>query len=836
MSDKTLVLVCNAHLDPVWLWEWMEGAGEALSTYRTAAALCRDFEEFVFNHNEALLYQWIEEYEPELFAEIIELVKQKKWHIMGGWFLQPDCNLPAGESLVRNILAGRSYFKDKFGVFPSTAINFDPFGHSRGLVQILKKSGYTSYLFCRPDPGALKLPADDFIWVGYDGSEILAHRAPHHYNSAAGKAVDKVKKWIEERSAESTGLILWGIGNHGGGPSRKDLEDLRRFSKEVKGWSIRHGTPEDYFNAVKNTKPPRNRCDRDLNPWAIGCYTTMSRIKRTYRLLENRYFVTEKMSVQTYLAGLSGYPREELQEAMKDLLFCQFHDILPGSSIPEVEKNALQKMSHGLEILDRIRARTFFSLLSGQPTAREGEIPIFAYNPHPYPVRETFVCEFQPGEPIEDRKTVRLPDLTDKKGRSIPCQLEKESSNIDIDWRKRVVFRAGLKPGSMNRFSCRLKEVETVTKWECRPKQVFSFKNQTCRIAADPKTGRLEQYNVGGREYLAKKAFRVFVMADDADPWGMRPSAFRRIEGEFLPMNMEQAARFAGIGFPELKPVRVIEDGPVRTVIEALYAYGCSALCLRYFIPREGCELGVSLRFFWNEKDKMLKLSLPLAFPAEECRSQVAYGMEKYTQKARELVAQKWLVAVSEKEDQALSVINDGVYGFDFTKKELRLSLLRSAAYAAHPVGDFPLVPQDRFEPRIDQGEREFRFWIKAGGLAERMAAVDREAQVKNEHPLVLSCFPPGKGTGVPPVIVLEDETVRPAAVKMAEKDDRLIIRLFEPAGKARKIRINFPFLKLKHEVRLKAHEIVTLSVDIKSRRIRRVDLLENPEKGGRIS
>jgi len=163
MSAKTLHLICNAHLDPVWLWEWEEGAGEALSTFRTAARFCEEYEEFVFNHNEAVLYKWVEMYEPELFVRIQNLVKERKWHILGGWYLQPDCNMPSGESLVRQILYGKLYFQEKCGVEPKTAMNFDPFGHTRGLVQILKKAGYTSYLFCRPDKKHLALPSYDFI-------------------------------------------------------------------------------------------------------------------------------------------------------------------------------------------------------------------------------------------------------------------------------------------------------------------------------------------------------------------------------------------------------------------------------------------------------------------------------------------------------------------------------------------------------------------------------------------------------------------------------------------------------------------------------------------------
>ena len=139
---KKLHMICNAHLDPVWLWDWEEGIAAALSTFRIAAKFCREYDGFVFNHNEALLYQWVEEYEPDLFREIQKLVKEEKWHIMGGWFLQPDCNMPSGESFSRQVEEGREYFYQKFGVVPRTAVNFDPFGHTRGLAQILKKAEY----------------------------------------------------------------------------------------------------------------------------------------------------------------------------------------------------------------------------------------------------------------------------------------------------------------------------------------------------------------------------------------------------------------------------------------------------------------------------------------------------------------------------------------------------------------------------------------------------------------------------------------------------------------------------------------------------------------------
>ena len=133
---KQIHLLCNAHLDPVWLWQWEEGVTEAISTFRTACDLLDEFEELQFNHNESILYEWVKTYDPALFERIKAHVKNGRWHIMGGRFIQPDCNMPSGESLVRNIQRGRRFFKREFDAEPTTAINFDSFGHTKGLVQI----------------------------------------------------------------------------------------------------------------------------------------------------------------------------------------------------------------------------------------------------------------------------------------------------------------------------------------------------------------------------------------------------------------------------------------------------------------------------------------------------------------------------------------------------------------------------------------------------------------------------------------------------------------------------------------------------------------------------
>jgi alpha-mannosidase len=827
MKEKSLFLICNAHLDPVWLWKWEEGAAEALSTFRTAAQLCEEFDEFIFCHNEALLYQWIEEYEPELFVKIQELVKKKKWHIMGGWYVQPDCNMPAGESFIRQILLGKIYFTKKFGVEPDTAVNFDPFGHTRGLVQILKKSGYTSYLFCRPDQEWLSLPSDDFLWEGYDGSKILAHRASEHYNSQKGQAAQRVKKWMADNPERSIGILLWGIGNHGGGPSREDLKQLRRLMNSKEGWNIRHGIPEDYFaklNKIKNTLP---RHKEDLNPWAVGCYTSMAAVKKKHRTLENVFYMTEKMAVHATLLGLLSYPRAELKEALEDLLFCEFHDILPGSAIPEVEDYAQQRLSHGLDILSRLQTKIFFSLLEDQPIASEGEYPIFVYNAHPYPVKQTVICEFQPHEPFFDPKFILAPEVRNSKGRKVPSQFEKERSTLSVEWRKRVVFEADLKPSQMNRFICRLKKMTSKSDMTKREKPLLVLRSSNAEIAIRTTTGLIEYYRVKGVDILQARAFQTLVSEDYPDSWGMKVRSFRDYEGKFSLMTEGESARFAGVSVPRLAPVRVIEDGPVRTVVEALFIYNQSFICQRYKFPKRGSEFEVEVRVFWNEKDRMLKLAIPTKFRDGSCKGQVAYGVEDFKKTNDELVAQKWIGVISSDKKHALTVINDRTYGFDFRNGEIRLSLLRSPAYAADTGKSWSLGPQDRFIPRMDQGERVFHFWINGGRASERLDIVDRESSVKNEMPLALSCFPSGGGKETVPALVLSDRVIQATAVKLGEQKKWLILRLFEPSGKRRETRISIPSLSLEFDVSLDSFELKSLAVDLETRDVFEVDLME---------
>jgi alpha-mannosidase len=780
-----LHLICNAHLDPVWLWEWEEGAAAAISTFRTAADLCDEFDAFVFNHNEALLYRWVEEYEPALFARIQRLVQVGKWHIMGGWYLQPDCNMPSGEAFVRQALLGRRYFAEKFGARPTTAINFDPFGHTRGLVQILTGCGYDSYLVSRPDQGSFPIPRDEFIWEGYDGSRVTVARSWAGYNSGLGQAVRKLEQYLASHPEGEPRYLLWGVGDHGGGASRQDLRMLAKWTTEHAATGAMHSTPEAFFADLHASGVELPLIRSGLNSWAVGCYTSQARIKQQHRRLENELWQAEKMATAAWLNDLLPYPQEDLQEAMRVLAQVEFHDSLPGSSIQPVEEMALRQMDHALELLSRLRTRSFFALAQGQPAAKEGEIPVLVYNPHPYPVSAVVECEFQ----MADQNWADEFTLAEAyAGESIlPTQVEQEASSLNLDWRKRVVFQANLAPARMNRFDMRLKRVPARPQPEMLSGSgVLVHRNAEMEVHVNLDTGLLDKLWIDGTDFLSAGAFCPLVIWDDADPWAMRVDSFRSLEGAFHLLDRAEAARFSGLARPLLPAVRVVEDGAVRMVVEALLGFRESRICQRYKLPKQGTQIEVETRVYWNEKDRMLKLAVPTPFTRGRAVGQTAFGVEPLRPEGKESVAQRWAAIVDENGQHSLTLINSGTYGLDHLYGELRLSLLRSAAYSCHPINDRPYLPDNRFSPRMDQGERLYRTWLNAGPAEERLKWIDHEATALGEQPVALSFFPYGGGKLPSPLIELDDTTIQMSALKRAEDGDGVIVRLFNPTGETR--------------------------------------------------
>lgn len=559
---------------------------------------------------------------------------------------------------------------------------------------------------------------------------------------------------------------------------------------------------------------------KDLNAWSVGCYTSQIRIKQKHRELEGELSVTEKMLSQAVALGLLSYPEEELQEAQKALLFCEFHDILPGTAIQTAEERSLQTLSFGLEIVKKWKRKAFFSLMSGEEAAREGEFPVLIYNPHPFRVERDFTCDFQLANQNWTEKYA-LPFITwdDKE---LESQVEKEACNLNLDWRKRVTFHASLAPSSMNRFSARIRMIEQ------RPKRVQNiaakmneeqivFDNGTLYAAVNRKTGLLDAYRVNGKDYIKTGGCALTVMKTDCDPWGMNRKSYRQEEGRFVLMEKEEGSRFSGVyngchgrEGTVIDSVRIIEDGPVRTVVEAVFSYETSKACIHYILPVHGTAITVDVKVNWTEKGRFLKFEIPTCLKGAKALTETAYGVMEQETDGQEKVFQRWCGLWDLEENAALTILNKGNYGADFMDGTMRISLIHSAVYSAHPIGDRPLLVQDRYLPYIDQGEREFSFVIQGGTGAERMEQVMNEATVFQEAPVVLQAFPSGEGTKKGSVILVDDPAVILSAWRKAAGHEAYVIRLFESTGIKRKVKVCLPLDGCEQELVLQPFELRT--------------------------
>ena len=766
---KEIYLLCNAHLDPVWLWQRREGMAEAISTFRVAAAFCEEYDGFIFNHNESVLYEWVEENEPQLFEKIKKLIKEGKWHVMGGWYLQPDCVMPSGESFIRQIETGRRYFAEKFGVKTKTAVNFDSFGHTRGLVQILKKSGFENYVFHRPYN---VVKEDDFIWKGYDGSEIVGHRAYGGYGSGKGKATEKIDRMVND-ALDGPNLLAWGIGDHGGGASKVDLDRIKEYISEHKDVLVKHSSCDEYFSLLDKSKLS-TVVDSSMVHCMVGCYTSMVRIKQLHRALENDFALCEKMIAAS---GID-YDSKELENAEKALLFCQFHDILPGSMIKSAEEDSIRLLSYGREIASKICAKAFFKLCEGQAEGKAGEIPVLVFNPNPYTVVQDIEVEFQLEDQNWNENEVTVVSVRDEEGKYLPAQNEQEESNLNLDWRKRIVFRAELKSMCINRFDCELKRISA----ERRPIEkceetdgFFIIRNERMEVRISKKTGLLEKYAVDGKNHISSGG-KIIVCKDNEDPWGMTVDSFNEKIGEFALVSDEEANAFNGYPEEKLENVRIIENGDVRCKLQATFRYGNSFAVVTYSVPKNDTYVDVHVKTFINDVNTMFKLSFGTVFENPKAISQMAFGREEMEKEGKEVVCQKWC-GLFEK-DAALAVFNRGTYGYSVSGNEMRISLLRTSVYSAHPIGDRKIVDSDRFSNHIDMGERDFDF-----RLTTDVANLDKEAESYNQPSYTLAFFPSGGGEKKDTSVCVTNGNVIMTGYKKLENGD-VRVHLYNSADK----------------------------------------------------
>lgn len=800
-------LVSNAHIDPVWQWRIDEGIGTAISTFLAAADFCEEYDNYVFCHNEAILYKWIEKFSPGLFERIRKLVHLKKWHIAGGWYLQSDCNIPSGEGLIRQIIEGLGYFSEKFGsdfVRPTTVTNYDCPGNSPGMYQILNDLGYDSLIYIR---GADAPDKRGFYLEGPNG-KVLTYRSFEGYCTLKGKADERIEFVLNELKDQPLQMCLWGVGNHGGGATRKDLAQIEKLKDKYPNVKFMHSVPEAFFEDLKKEKDLKIFTDNGTAN--EGTYSSEYEVKRLYNRLENEYFTTERMAAFCFMAG-KPYPADKLKSAELDMLEVQFHDSVTGTSIREVEDDLFTRLRHGLAEADDIRIENLFFMLKGESRAKEGEYPVFIINPHPYTVSAEAECEIMLDDQGWDIENPKYPLLYDCE-KQIPVQLIRESSDVPLDWRKKIAFNVTVEPFSVKRYSCYFKRDKSLKPAVCETgdENYIYLKGKNSVFGINRQTGLVDSYKIGKTEYLKNGSAKINIIENICDPWGFEFNKYKKKIGEFTLMNGKESSEFIKVGKEIPAGVKIIEDGPIKTAAECYFIHGFSRARVTYTVYKNDDVLDIKIDLYNAEKDCKVKIAFNGAQENAVAEGKSMFCRYALKNNGDECAVQDYVLMSNG--EHALSVMTFGTYGADFKEGTLSCTMLSGCAYSAEPILDWQVLPDDRFTYRMDQGERNFRFVLFGGHATDLKRDVERKSLYLRQPLQTINFFPVGEQKTVFPKVSLS----HPAAVMecmKVEPDGAVTVRICNSSDNDIVTGMVFTAYGVNKEVSLKPYQFRTFRI-----------------------
>lgn len=809
MKTKKLHMIGNAHIDPVWLWQWQEGFHEVKATFRSALDRMKEYDDFKFVASSAAFYEWVEKSDRVMFAEIQQRVKEGRWGLVGGWWVEPDCNIPSGESFVRHSLYGQRYFKQKFGVGARTGFNVDSFGHSATIPQILRKSGIDHYVFLRPMPHERSLPSRLFWWEAADGSRVLAFRIPFEYLSwgkdlkaHALRCAQEMKEPLDEF------MCFYGVGNHGGGPTIENIESLHELDRDIDfPTRLVCSTPEEFFAAAKEKGWPIPVVHDELQNHAKGCFAAHSGIKQWNRLAENRLQAAEKWSaVADWQLGVT-YP-DDFTHAWKQVLFNQFHDILAGTSLEAAYQDARNSFGEALAIADRNLNNAVQALAWNIRLENDDDVrPLVVFNSLAGPVKTNVEIESRPwpGEAV----------LLDDSGRIVPYQQVQSTTTTG---RVRTSFNAELPALGYRTYRMMLsggKGQKMEPTDEVRASDQV-LENRRLRLEFNPQSGAIASLRdkVAGVEVFSGEAAKAVVLNDPGDTWGHDIFRWEDVIGTFA-----------------ASQVRLVEHGPVKSVVRVTSEYGSSKLVQDFAMYPDADQIDVTVVLDWREQMKMLKLRFQVHVKPMKVTRDIAYGNMETLSNGDEMPFQQWVDVSGISPDREIgygfSLLNDAKYSLDVNVSDIGMTILRSPAYAHHDPAT--LDPNGNYL-YIDQGIQTFHYSLVPHAGSWENAGIAARAALLNQPPVLM--FSTSHPEGVLPksasFIEVQPSQIQVPVLKRAEDNDDLIIRAVETAQVAVSGVIRLPQWKRVIEVSFLPGEIKTLRVPRdESKQVVETNLLE---------
>lgn len=786
-KEFTLVFDSNAHIDCAWLWRYLETINVAKNTFSSVLDMMEARPDFTYTQSQAHLYWWMEDMFPDVFSGIQQRIKDGRWELVGGMWVEPDCNLISGESWARQLLYGKRYFKEKFGVDVKIGWNPDSFGYNWNMPQFYRDAGIEAFITQKIGWNDTNMfPYRLFWWQGPDGTKLLTY-FPNDYVNEIKNPFGLVD-WMRQFEA-NTGfrkmLVLYGVGDHGGGPDPEMINRIEKLKQLDVYPRVEYGTATAYLDWIRShdlTKLPVWDDELYLE-YHRGTYTTQSNTKRNNRQSEILFGEAEQVSSLARLYGRP-YNSKEIFEGWRGVLFNQFHDILPGSSIYPVYKDADELYQQSQEIAKH-ELNSGLDFLSSKINTEVGKNvqPLLVYNPLAW--QRTDVVELI--LPNAEKNCA----VIDPTGKPIPAQ-----SVADGRYSSKLIFIAqdvpamgyavyGLKNLPAKKIATNLKVEPT------------GLENNLLKIEFDKETGWMNKIvdKKNGRNFLAGPGNELQLIKDTPSAW----DAWNLGLGERYPLN------FRGI--------ELVESGPVRAVICARFDFLKPGDVKSYPTPNNPNSYFVQdiilydaidrIDFVtladWWEEHVMLKVGFDVAANDTAACFEIPFGTiyrptirNNNWQKARfEVSQQKWSDLTDASREFGVSLLNRTKYGGDIYGSVMRLSLLRS-----------PKWPDEM----ADMGKHKIEYSIYPHTACWKKAGTMRKGYEYN-YPMIAKIVEAHKGElpKTKSLVSVEPDNVMLHTVKIAEpslsfaatpaneNELTIILRLFEYKGKETEATIKLP-------------------------------------------
>jgi alpha-mannosidase len=709
VKDYTAHVVGHAHIDLAWGWRLEETINNILpNTFRKQLQLMQQYPYYTYAQDQAIVYELMERYYPDIFNGIVEKAKTRNWIPVSSAWTQFDENIPDGESIVRQFLYGQKYTKEKFGHYVRVAWQCDAFGHPFSMPQIARKAGIEFYLFGRP----LNLQRPPiFWWQGLDGTRVLGYYwyqqpVDHEHMTVLGM-----------RDAQEEGvkniLVVFANENYGGGADSQEVAAIAKLNASPDDVCLKPTDIDEFIDRLLTEKKDFRVWNEELNPTLEGCYTSQVDMKRNNRLAERLLLTAETMSeLAVFNYYREGYPTGDLREAWKLALLNQTHDLLPGSGIRPIYVDAARQYQ---EIFERGHSALDLSLqcIGLQVDTRGEGIPVMVYNPQSWDRTDLVTVEVSafslPPSLVAIHGAETVPVQVFK-----PPAREGSRERVTVGFIAHKVPQMGfelyrLVPGASQRSAPRSTLVAST-----RPR--LFLENEFLRVELNPATGNIARlYDKQAQREAFRGEGNFLMVLEESDDQARK--ATREYAGSAWNIGLTGTKWDVG----NAEKIELIEHGPTRATVRVVHRFRDSEFVQDVSLLAGVPHVDVRMTTDWRERAAFLKAGFPLPQGGPTVAAEIPYGAIERAQTGKEMVMGKW-VDISDA-NYGLAILNNGRHGFDAQDNLIRLSVIRG-----------PWGP----DPRADEGSHSFGYSIYPHRGGWREGKVELQALAFNSPLLAL--------------------------------------------------------------------------------------------------